>query len=84
MKTLNEYIDNNIDNLDIEDIEELLISVINTLKIRKEEKLKSLYKLYKNNNNLIGSDTYFSKLNDYNEFMDMYDMVQKYYGIDTE
>ena len=84
MKNLYEYVEENIDNMDIEDVEELLLSVISTLKIRKEENVKSLYKLYTNNNNLIGSNTYFSKLNDYNDFMVMYDAVCKYYGIDNE
>lgn len=84
MKSLYEYVEENIDNMDIEDMEELLISVISTLKTRKEEKVKSLYKLYTNNNNLISSDTYFSSMNDYTDFMVMYDAVCKYYGIDNE
>lgn len=82
MKNLYEYVEENIDSMDIEDMEELLLSVISTLKIRKEEKVKSLYKLYMNNNNLIGSDTYFNSMNDYYDFMNMYDVVSKHYGID--
>lgn len=84
MKSLYEYVEENIDNMDIEDMEELLLSVISTLKTRKAEKVQNLYKLYTNNNNLISSDTYFSSMNDYTDFMVMYDAVCKYYGIDSE
>ena len=82
MKNLYEYIEDNIDSMDIEDLEELLTSTLITLKNKKEEKVRSLYKLYKNNNNLIGSDTYFKELNSYYDFMNMYDSVKKYYEFD--